>query len=161
MIPTHGEYGSPDEHLVRQLHQEGYLLDLQYLLRQFMKDVFESYGVSPDRAAVCADVLLVTDERGIHSHGLGRTQTDLLRSNGYAGILCIQNQKIRIVKETETTALLDGNILDWASTLARLPCKWRFKKPKRVACGLCGRPEFDPLPYGSAGYYIYIDGDSK
>lgn len=57
--------------LDQQSHQEGNLISLEYL-REFMQDVFESCGVRKERAATCADALLVADQRGIHSHGLGR-----------------------------------------------------------------------------------------
>ena len=42
------------------------------LVEQFIIDVFEKIGVPRDEAAVCADVLLDADMRGITSHGVSR-----------------------------------------------------------------------------------------
>jgi len=37
----------------------------------FMKDVFIKAGVPEQDAAVCAEILIESDKRGIDSHGLG------------------------------------------------------------------------------------------
>jgi hypothetical protein len=77
-------------------------------MSQFMKDVFMSYGVSEERAAMCADVLVESDRRGIDSHGVGRLKPvycDRIDS----GILK-PDVPIDVIRETETTALLDGNL---------------------------------------------------
>ena len=42
------------------------------LLENFMKDAFAAIGIPKDDAAVCADVLITSDKRGIDSHGIGR-----------------------------------------------------------------------------------------
>ena len=42
------------------------------LMNAFMIDVFKAYGVPEADAAVCADVLLESDRRGIESHGCNR-----------------------------------------------------------------------------------------
>ena len=47
------------------------IVDFDYM-KQFMKEVFLSYGVTPERAETCSDVLIEADKRGIDSHGLGR-----------------------------------------------------------------------------------------
>ena len=47
------------------------IIDFDYM-KQFMYEVFLSYGVTPERAEVCSDVLIESDKRGIDSHGLGR-----------------------------------------------------------------------------------------
>ena len=39
------------------------------LMNSFMIDVFKCYGVPEEDAAICADVLLESDRRGIESHG--------------------------------------------------------------------------------------------
>ena len=41
-------------------------------LESFMKDVFIGVGVPEDDAAICADVLIESDKRGIDSHGMAR-----------------------------------------------------------------------------------------
>lgn len=47
------------------------ILDFDYM-KKFMYEVFLSYGVTPERAEICSDVLIESDKRGIDSHGLGR-----------------------------------------------------------------------------------------
>ena len=42
------------------------------LINNFMIDVFKAYGVPEADAAICADVLLESDRRGIESHGCNR-----------------------------------------------------------------------------------------
>ena len=41
-------------------------------MNAFMIDVFKAYGVPAEDAAICADVLLESDRRGIESHGCNR-----------------------------------------------------------------------------------------
>ncbi|MDR1838184.1 MAG: Ldh family oxidoreductase, partial [Treponema sp.] len=41
-------------------------------LESFMKDVFIKVGVPADDAAICAEILIESDKRGIDSHGVGR-----------------------------------------------------------------------------------------
>ena len=77
-------------------------------MTQFMTDVFVSYGVSKDRAAICADVLVESDRRGIDSHGIGRLKP-IYCDRMDAGILK-PDMPIDVVRETDTTALLDGNL---------------------------------------------------
>ena len=42
------------------------------MMNAFMIDVFKAYGVPAEDAAICADVLLESDRRGIESHGCNR-----------------------------------------------------------------------------------------
>ena len=76
------------------------------LMRAFIEDVFVHAGVPEEDAKVCADVLIASDMRGIESHGIQRLKMYYDRiKNG--------QQKARtefeIVKETPTTALVDGH----------------------------------------------------
>ena len=41
-------------------------------VEHFMRDGFVAMGVPEADAAVCADVLITADKRGIDSHGVGR-----------------------------------------------------------------------------------------
>ena len=41
-------------------------------MEAFMRDVFIALGVPEDEAAICSDVLISADKRGIDSHGIGR-----------------------------------------------------------------------------------------
>lgn len=83
------------------------IVDFDYM-KQFIHDVFVSYDVTPERAAICADVLIESDKRGIDSHGLGRLKP-IYCDRMDQGILWPE-RPIEVVKETETTALVDGNL---------------------------------------------------
>lgn len=54
-------------------------------MKEFIRDVFVGYGVTPERAEICADVLIESDKRGIDSHGLGRGRIDILKGTRSAG----------------------------------------------------------------------------
>jgi len=75
-------------------------------VERFMVDVFQALGVPPDDARICADVLIAADLRGIESHGVGRLKYyyDRIR----AGVQFVQTE-MEVVKETETTAVIDGH----------------------------------------------------
>ncbi len=75
-------------------------------LERFMRDVFLRLGVPEDDAAICAEVLITSDLRGIESHGVGRLKMYYDRIK--QGILSPVTH-IEVVKETETTAVFDGH----------------------------------------------------
>ena len=76
------------------------------VIHAFMVDVFSELGTPPEEARICADVLIASDLRGIESHGVGRLKYYYDRIQ--AGVHRTRTE-IEVVKETETTALLDGH----------------------------------------------------
>ena len=73
----------------------------------FITTVFETLGSSHEEAAICADVILESDRRGIKSHGINRFKPfyyDRVRE----GILFV-NTNFEIVNRTTSTALVDGH----------------------------------------------------
>ena len=76
-------------------------------ITNFVIDAFVGYGVPKDDAVIIADVLLESDKRGIESHGCNRFKPVYL-DRIKAGI---QNPvtNFEIIKETETTAVVDGH----------------------------------------------------
>jgi L-2-hydroxycarboxylate dehydrogenase (NAD+) len=73
----------------------------------FMRDGFVAMGVPEADAAVCADVLITADKRGIDSHGVGRFKpiyVDRIRT----GILNPVTE-FEVVREGQTTAVIDGH----------------------------------------------------
>ena len=75
------------------------------VIEGFMMDVFQGLGVPEEDARICTDVLIAADLRGIESHGVGRLKYY------YDRIQRGQHQvktEVEVVKETETTALIDG-----------------------------------------------------
>ena len=76
------------------------------LLENFMRDVLAGVGVPEEDAAVCAEVLITADRRGIDSHGIQRLKRiyyDRIR----LGIVDPVT-RMEIVRETPTTAVIDG-----------------------------------------------------
>ena len=76
-------------------------------LESFMVQAFAKMGVPEDDAAVCADVLMESDRRGIESHGVNRFKPIYI-DRIKAGILNPVT-KLDVIKETATTAVLDAN----------------------------------------------------
>lgn len=77
------------------------------IMNDFLTDAFEAYGVPRDDAAICADVLLESDRRGIESHGCNRFKPIYI-DRIEAGILNpVTNTEI--IKETPTTVILDAH----------------------------------------------------
>ena len=77
------------------------------LMNDFMIDVFKAYGVPEADAAICADVLLESDRRGIESHGCNRFKPIYIDRivNG----TLLPKTELEIVKETPTTAVMDAH----------------------------------------------------
>lgn len=75
-------------------------------LQAFMQEVFTRIGVCAEDAAVCSEVLIASDLKGIESHGIGRLKMYYDRIK--AGI---QNPitKIDVIKDKYATAVWDGN----------------------------------------------------
>ncbi len=73
----------------------------------FMRAGFEAVGVPPEEAAVCADVLIAADKRGVDSHGVGRFKPIYL-DRIWAGTQNVKTN-FEIVRETPTTAVIDGH----------------------------------------------------
>ncbi len=76
------------------------------ILKNFIQDVFVALGVSREDAVICSDVIIESDLRGIESHGIGRLRYY------YNRMISGQHQvetNFEIIKESPTTALVDGN----------------------------------------------------
>ena len=123
------------------------ILDFDYM-QQFMRDVFLSYGVSPDRADICSDVLIESDKRGIDSHGLGRLKP-IYCDRMDNGILW-PDKPVDILKETDTTALLDGN-LGLGLYIGPYAMSMAIEKAKKHGVGFVAVQ--NSTHYGIAGYY--------
>ena len=75
-------------------------------LHAFTRDVFIKTGVDPADAKICADVIIESDLRGIQSHGISRLKYYYVRiQSGQHSV----NTRFEIVKESPTTALVDGH----------------------------------------------------
>jgi L-2-hydroxycarboxylate dehydrogenase (NAD+) len=76
-------------------------------VEKFMVDGFVACGVPESDAKICADVLITADKRGIDSHGAGRFKPIYI-DRIKAGVLKPKT-KVDVIKETDTTAVLDGH----------------------------------------------------
>jgi LDH2 family malate/lactate/ureidoglycolate dehydrogenase len=124
------------------------IIDFDYM-KQFMKDVFIAYGVTPDRAETCSEVLIEADRRGIDSHGLGRLKP-IYCDRMDQGILW-PDKPITVLKETDTTALVDGN-LGLGLYIGPHCMQMAIDKAKKHGVGFVAVK--NSTHYGIAGYYV-------
>ncbi|MBT3181470.1 MAG: Ldh family oxidoreductase [Deltaproteobacteria bacterium] len=75
-------------------------------IKNFIKDVLMGIGVPADDAEICQSVLIASDLKGIDSHGVGRLKMyyDRIKDG-----IQQPTTNFEIVKETETTAVIDGH----------------------------------------------------
>ena len=114
----------------------------------FVTDAFVGVGVPREDAAICADVLLESDKRGIESHGCNRFKPIYI-DRILAGI---QNPvtNFEIVKETETTAVVDGHD-GMGQVIGYKAMSLAIAKAKRYGMGMV--VVRNSCHYGIAGYY--------
>lgn len=114
----------------------------------FIKDAFIGVGVPADDAEIVTDVLLESDRRGIESHGCNRFKPVYIdRIN--AGI----QQPVtnfEIVKETETTAVVDGHN-GMGQVIGHRAMSMAIEKAKKYGMGMV--VVRNSCHYGIAGYY--------
>lgn len=127
------------------------MTDVTYIpvdvVEQFMVDVFRGLGAPAEDARICADVLIASDLRGIESHGIGRLKYYYDRI--VAGIQFTQTE-IEIVKETETTALIDGHH-GMGHVIAYKSMRLAMDKARQY--GLGAAAVRNSTHFGIAGYY--------
>ncbi|MBQ0017888.1 MAG: Ldh family oxidoreductase [Clostridiales bacterium] len=117
-------------------------------MNNFMIDVFKAYGVSEEDAAICADVLLEADRRGIESHGCNRFKPIYLDRFENGTLLPVT--EIEIVKETETTIVMNAN--DGMGMVASYRMMERLIEKARKY-GLAAGTIYNSTHYGIAGYW--------
>ena len=118
------------------------------LINNFMIDVFKAYGVPEADAAICADVLLESDRRGIESHGCNRFKPIYLDriKNG----TLLPKTEIEIVKEGPCTVLMDAhNGMGMVASHKMMEMLIEKAKTYGVAVGSV----FNSTHYGIAGYW--------
>lgn len=117
-------------------------------MEKFMKDCLMKSGVPESDAQIVSDVLIESDKRGIDSHGIGRLKPIYIDRID-AGILNPKT-KIDIVKETETTAVLDGNN-GMGHVVSKAAMQMAIDKAKKHGMGMTAVK--NSTHYGIAGYY--------
>lgn len=114
----------------------------------FMKDAFAAIGVPKNEAAICANVLIESDKRGIFSHGVNRFKPIYIdRIN-----IGIQNVKtnFEILRETPTTAVVDGHD-GMGHVISYKAMNMAIDKALKYGMGMVAVR--NSTHYGIAGYY--------
>lgn len=117
-------------------------------VENFMKDGFIAVGVPEEEAAICADVLITADKRGIDSHGVGRFKPiyiDRIRAKTQE-----VTTDIDVVRETPTTAVIDGHN-GMGHFIAYKANKMAIDKAKKYGLGMT--VVRNSTHYGAACYY--------
>ncbi len=124
-------------------------------LEAFMDTVFRGLGVPPDEAAVCANVLIAADLRGIDSHGINRLKPiyyDRIRDGVILPVTAIET-----VREGPTTAVLDGHN-GMGQVIARRAMSLAIDKARAYGLGMVAVRNSNH--YGIAGYYALMAADA-
>ena len=119
-------------------------------LRAFVYQVFVKCGVPEEDAEICADVLITSDVRGIPSHGVNRLKMYYDRIK--QGILS-PTTHFEIVKETPTTAVVDGHH-GMGHVIGHKAMRLAMKKAKEFGMGAVAVR--NSSHYGIAGYYALM-----
>ena len=124
------------------------------VLEDFMRDAFIGVGVPDTDAAICADVLITADRRGIDTHGIGRFKSiyyDRIREGILTPVTLIES-----IKETETTAVLDGHD-GMGHVIAKRAMEMAIEKASLHGMGMVAARRSSH--YGIAGYYALMAAD--
>ena len=117
-------------------------------LESFMRDVFIKAGVPEDDAAICADILIESDRRGIDSHGIGRFKPiyiDRIKEG-----IQLPVTEFEIVREGPTTAVIDGHD-GMGHVIAKRSMQMAIDKAKAYGMGMVAVR--NSTHYGIAGYF--------
>jgi len=118
------------------------------VLEAFMKEAFEKLGIPSDEAGIISDVLITADRRGIDSHGIGRFKP-IYYDRIKRGILSPRT-RIDVIKETATTAVLDGND-GMGHVISHRAMEMAIEKASTQGLGMVAVR--NSSHYGIAGYY--------
>lgn len=117
-------------------------------MNDFLIDAFAAYGVPREDAAICADVLLESDRRGIESHGCNRFKPIYI-DRIVKGTL-LPTTDVEIIKETPTTVVMDAH--DGMGMVAsHKMMEMLIDKAKKF--GMAGGAIKNSTHYGIAGYW--------
>lgn len=119
-------------------------------LTGFVSTVFESLEVPRADAAIAAEVLVRADQRGIDSHGVARLGRYV---NGLRRGLMNPTPQIHIVRETLTTALVDGD-----AGLGQVVGRWAMQLciERAARAGNAVVAVRNSNHFGIAGYYAMM-----
>jgi LDH2 family malate/lactate/ureidoglycolate dehydrogenase len=136
------------------MEQDYIIIDWE-TIEGFVKDSFIGYGVPDDDAAICADVLLESDRRGIESHGVNRFKPIYL-DRIKAGIQSPVTN-FEIVRDNMTTAVVDGHD-GMGQVVGFKAMAMAIEKAKKYGMGMVAAR--NSTHYGIAGYYATMATDA-
>ncbi len=116
-------------------------------LAKFCTEVFVKLGVPRKDAQITSDVLVASDLRGIPSHGVARLMRYV---DGIRAGTILPKAKPKIIKETSTTAAVDGRS-GLGQPAGYFGMSLAIKKAKRSGVGFVTVRNSNH--YGIAGYY--------
>ncbi|MPM16664.1 putative oxidoreductase YjmC [bioreactor metagenome] len=117
-------------------------------LNEFVRAAFMAWGVPAEDAAICADVLLESDRRGIESHGVNRFKPIYI-DRIQAGIQQAKTE-FELLRETPTTAVVDGHH-GMGQVIGHRAMSMAIAKAKEFGMGMVAVR--NSTHYGIAGYY--------
>jgi len=126
------------------------MLVSESILRAFTQNIFLAMGCSDEHAALAADVLILSDLRGIDSHGVARL-VGYVRLWEKKRINAIPN--ITIVHETPTTATVDGDA-GLGLVVAPFAMKLAIEKAQKYGSGWVSVRNSNH--FGIAGYHTLM-----
>ncbi|MCQ2971778.1 MAG: L-sulfolactate dehydrogenase [archaeon] len=123
--------------------------------RMLVREILLNLGVSKEQAIVVSEATLDADIKGFTSHGLGRFPQYI---NGLENGFIKPSGDIEIVRETVSTALINGNSL-FGQYVAHKAMELCIEKASQTGIGAVGT--FNSNHFGVAGFYsdlaIYND----
>ena len=125
------------------------------LMNDFLVDAFMGYGVPHKDAAICADVLLESDRRGIESHGCNRFKPIYIDRilNG----TLLPRTDLEVVRETPTTLVVDAH--DGMGMVASHRVMEQLID-KAQTYGMAGGAIRNSTHFGIAGYWATMASDA-
>jgi LDH2 family malate/lactate/ureidoglycolate dehydrogenase len=124
-------------------------------LRQTVQAIFEKMGVPTEDAAIGADVLTMTDLRGVETHGV----SNMLRIyvQGYREGTINATPNLRVERESPSTATLDA---DWGLGIIVGPKAMRMaiEKAKQVGVGIVTMHSSGHL--GAVGHHAMLAAEA-
>ena len=124
-------------------------------IENLMADIFMKLGTPKEDAAICANVLITADKRGMDSHGIARMKT-IYYDRIKAGL---QNPvtKFETVKDGPTTVLVNGNN-GMGHVIAKKSMALAIEKAKKYGMGMAAAT--NSTHYGIAGYYLLMAAEA-
>lgn len=121
-------------------------------VEEFMRRALHAIGVPAADAAVCAEVLIAADKRGIDSHGVGRFKTIY-----YDRIVKQRIQqpvtRLEVVRDDRATAVVDGHD-GMGMVISRRCMEMAIAKARTHGLGMVVAR--NSTHYGIAGYYAMM-----